>query len=103
MKFLAGFLAAAAMLLAAGAAAAQTATGDWIGTLVAGPAQSFHLGIHIRKSGAGLAGTLDDVTRAAAGLALSDVAQAGDTLSFKVAIAGAPVSYTAKWDAAAGG
>lgn len=103
MKFLAGFLAAAAMLLAAGAAAAQTATGDWMGTLVAGPAQSFRLGVHIRKTDAGLAGTLDDVTRAAAGLALSDVAQTGDALSFKVAIAGAPVSYAAKWDAGAGG
>ena len=103
MKFLAGFLAAAAILFAAGAAAAQTATGDWMGTLVAGPAQSFRLGVHIRKTDAGLAGMLDDVTRAASGLALSDVAQTGDALSFKVAIAGAPVSYTAKWDAAAGG
>jgi hypothetical protein len=91
-----------ACVIGAGTARAQTAVGDWKGTLVAGPAQSFHLGVHIKKTDAGFAGTVDDTSRAVGGLPLSDVALAGDALSFKVAIAGAPAAYTAKWDAAAG-
>lgn len=102
MMRLAALAAALGCLLSASTAWAQTAVGDWKGTLLAGPATSFHLGVHIKKTDAGLAGTLDDVTRAAAGLPLSDVALAGDTLSFKVAIASAPATYTAKWDAASG-
>ena len=98
----AALAAALACLIGVAAAQAQTAAGDWKGTLVAGPAQSFQLGVHIKKTEAGLAGTLDDTTRAASGLALSDVVLTGDTLSFKLAIAGAPAAYTAKWDAAAG-
>jgi hypothetical protein len=98
----AALAAALACLIGVGAAQAQTATGDWKGTLVAGPAQSFHLGVHIGKTDAGLTGTLDDTTRAASGLPLSNVALAGDALSFKVAIAGAPATYIAKWDAGAG-
>ena len=60
--------AALACLMGAGAARAQTAVGDWNGTLVAGPAQSFHLGIHVRKTDAGFAGTLDDTSRGVARL-----------------------------------
>jgi fermentation-respiration switch protein FrsA (DUF1100 family) len=70
----AALASALACLVGVGAARAQTAAGDWKGTLVAGPAQSFRLGVHIRKTDAGLAGTLDDASRAIGGLALSDVA-----------------------------
>jgi len=94
---------AAALLFLAGAGAAQaqqTAVGDWAGTLVSGPGQSFHLGIHIRQAGAELAGTLDDPSRAIAGVALADVAQSGDAFSFKVPIQAAPARFEGKWDAA---
>jgi len=72
MKFLAGFLAATAMLLAAGAAAAQTAAGDWTGLLTANPAVTFRLAVHIQKSGDGYSGTLDDQSRGAYAIALTD-------------------------------
>jgi hypothetical protein len=104
MKLLAAFVAVFVCLLAAPAALAQTAAGDWFGLMFAGPAQSFHLAVHLKKTdGGGYAGTLDDTSRAVYGLALTDVALAGDTLSFRVPIAGAPATYAAKWDAAAGG
>ncbi|HEX3408476.1 MAG TPA: hypothetical protein VHS81_14665, partial [Caulobacteraceae bacterium] len=101
MLRLAALAASFACLVGVGMTRAQTAAGDWMGTLVAGPAQSFHLGVHIKKTDAGLAGTLDDTSRGIGGFALSDVSLTGDTLSFKVPIAGAPGTYTAKWDAAA--
>lgn len=94
--------AALAFTAGAGAARAQTAVGDWNGALTAGPAQTFHLGIHIRKPARGLAGTLDDTSRGVSDLPLSDVSQSGDTLSFKLAIPEAPASYTGKWDGATG-
>jgi pimeloyl-ACP methyl ester carboxylesterase len=103
MKLLATFLAALACVFTASAASAQTAAGDWNGVMFVSPAQSFHLAIHIKKTdGGGYAGTLDDTSREVFGIALGDLTVTGDTLSFKVAIAGAPASYAAKWDAAAG-
>jgi hypothetical protein len=101
MRFLTGALAAAALLLAAHAAAAQTATGDWTGLLAPNPAITFRLAVHIQKSGDGYSGTLDDQSRAAYGLALSDVSLSGDTLSFKAPIA-VPATFTGKWDAGGG-
>jgi pimeloyl-ACP methyl ester carboxylesterase len=102
MKRFAALAAAFVCLVCGGAARAQTAVGDWVGTLVGGPATTFHLAVHIRKSGDKLTGTLDDVSRAIAGFALTDVSLAGDTLSFKVPVPSAAVSYAAKWDAASG-
>jgi uncharacterized protein len=98
MKFLAGFLAAATILLAAGAAAAQTASGDWSGLLTANPAVTFRLAVHLQKSGDGYSGTLDDQSRGAYGIALTDVSLSGDTLSFKIPITGAAASFSGKWD-----
>ena len=102
MLRLAALAATFACLVGIGAARAQTAVGDWTGTLVSGPGQSFHLGVHVKKTDAGFAGTLDDTDRAASGLALSDVSVSGDTLTFKVAIAAAPATYVGKWDATSG-
>lgn len=99
MRFLAGVLAAAAMLLAAGVATAQTAVGDWTGLLTANPAITFRLAVHVQKSGDSYSGVLDDQSRAIYGLALADVTLSGDTLSFKVPVAAAPASFSGKWDA----
>jgi hypothetical protein len=102
MKFLASALAAVAMLLTASAAAAQTGVGDWTGLLAPTPATTFRLAVHIQKSGGGLSGTLDDQSRGAYGLPLTDVTLSGDALSFKILIAAAPATFTGKWDAGAG-
>jgi hypothetical protein len=102
MKRFAALAAALACLLVANAARAQTAVGDWTGTIVTGPGQSFHLAIHIKRVGEGLTGTLDDASRALYGFAISDISLSGDMLSFKVPIEAAPATYSAKWDAASG-
>ena len=102
MRYLLGVLAAAAMLLAASLAAAQTAVGDWTGLLTANPAITFRLAVHIKKSGDAYSGTLDDQSRAEYGLPLTDIAYSGDGLTFKIQVPTGQATFTGKWDAGAG-
>jgi fermentation-respiration switch protein FrsA (DUF1100 family) len=89
-------------LFAAQAAAAQTAVGDWVGTIVFGPGRTLREVVHIKKTADGAyTGTFDSVDRGAYGLGLTDIVVTGDTLSFSATIEPKGV-YTGKWDAASG-
>jgi uncharacterized protein len=102
MKAFAALALALLCLAAAHAARAQPAAGDWTGTLIAKPGTSYLIAIHIKKTGAGFTGTMDDVNHAIDGVALGDIVLSGDALSFKALIPSAPGAYMAKWDAGAG-
>jgi dienelactone hydrolase len=98
-----GVLAGLLLVLSAAPATAQTAVGDWLGTVAPGP-QSFREAVHIRAAaGGGYTGVLDRIDRAEYGLPLADIALAGDTLSFSLpGPTATPSTYAAKWDAASG-
>jgi hypothetical protein len=90
-------------LATAQTSAAQTAAGDWVGTIVIGPGRTLREVVHIRKTADGAyTGTFDSVDRGSYGLGLTDIAVTGDTLSFSAAIEPKGV-YTGKWDAASHG
>ncbi|HEY1753364.1 MAG TPA: alpha/beta hydrolase [Caulobacteraceae bacterium] len=79
----------------------MTATGDFVGVLALGPAQTRTLAAHIRKTPGGYAGTFDDVDRQITGVALSGIVVQGDMLAFTLPVE-PPGTFTGKWDPAAG-
>jgi hypothetical protein len=98
---LAGLIAGLSMALAAHAAFAQQAAGDWLGTLTVNPTLVFHLAVHVAKTPqGGYAGTLDSLDRGAFDVPLADVASSDGALSFTVPSLKA--SYAGKRDPAAG-
>ncbi len=101
IRRLAGLVAGLTMALAAHAASAQPATGDWLGGLAVSPAMTVHIAIHIHKDAAGAeAGTFDSLDEAVYGVPLTDIADTGGSLSF--AIARLHATFAGKWDAAGG-
>jgi len=95
----AGLIAGLSMALAAHAATAQQAAGDWLGALAVSPALTLHVAIHIHKDAAGVdTGTFDSLDEAVYGLPLSEIANADGSLAFTVARLHA--TYAAKWAAA---
>lgn len=96
MKTWAKLLTAAVMTIA-GPAAAQSAAGDWAGTLVVSDSVRLPLVVHIRQDDAGvLSGTLDSPAQGAAGIPLAGIAVTEGKLTFEVpAISGA---YEGMWD-----
>jgi hypothetical protein len=89
--------ALAASSLAGAAAAAQTAAGDWSGTL-RGADGSRHIAVHIHQAAqGGYVGTLESPEQPGR-VPLTSISGRNDTLAFS-----APgFSYQGKWDAAAG-
>jgi dienelactone hydrolase len=95
LEILAGFMAVIGATSAV-AAPDERALGDWIGTV--GPAQ-LHLAIHIRRTGAGLDGTMDSLDQGVVGMPLAAVKADADALSFDVPAAAG--HYSGRWDPAA--
>ncbi|MES2904435.1 MAG: serine hydrolase domain-containing protein [Pseudomonadota bacterium] len=95
-------LAATIAVAAAAPATAQTAMGEWRGTLTPAPGTNLRIAIHIQKAeeGPGLVGTLDSLDQGAMGIALGDIAPAGDRLTFTVPSIGG--KYDGKWAATTG-
>lgn len=99
---LAAAAAAISLCLPAPPAAAQTAAGDWTGTITVNVAETLREAIHIRKTpDGGYAGALDSLDRAAYGLPLADVAVKDGVLSFTLPVK-PPGRFAGKWDAASG-
>ena len=71
--------------LTASALYAQDVTGDWQGTITAGPAE-LRIQLHITKSDSGLAATMDSVDQGASGIAVEAVKLANSTLTFAVGV-----------------
>jgi fermentation-respiration switch protein FrsA (DUF1100 family) len=89
-------------LFAAQSAVAQTAAGDWVGTITIGPGRTLREVVHIRKHpDGGYTGAFDSVDRGSYGRRLTDIVANGAALSFTTA--DEPIgAYAAKWDAASG-
>lgn len=62
---------------------AQDVTGDWQGTIKAGPAE-LRIQLHITKSDKGLAATMDSVDQGANGIPVDSVTLTGSDLKFTV-------------------
>src|ERR1700721_1024193 len=102
MRGLLGGVVALICLAAAQAAAAQTAVGDWVGTIVIGPGRTLREVVHIKKGADGAyTATFDSVDRGAYARGLTDIVANADTLSFTTADE-PKGAYAAKWDAASG-
>src|SRR5690242_1341613 len=67
----------------AGAAAAQEAPGDWLGSLRAGGAE-LRLAVHLRQTPKGLTGTLDSLDQGTKDIPIVDAKLEGGVLSFDV-------------------
>jgi hypothetical protein len=78
-------LAGALAALTGNALHAQDVTGDWQGTIKAGPAE-LRIQIHITKSDKGLAATMDSVDQGANGIPVDSVTLTDSTLKFGVGI-----------------
>ena len=102
LRQIAGLTAGLSMALAAHAASAQTAAGDWLGDLAVTPAVTLRVAIHIHKDAAGLqTGSFDSLDQGIYDLPLADVSAAGASLAFTVPKLHA--RFTGKWDAAGHG
>ena len=99
IRHLAGLFAGLSLALAAQAALAQQATGNWLGALVVSPAVTLHVAIHIHESAA--TGTFDSLDQAIYDVPLSYIAVTGGSLSFSIARLHA--TYAGTWDAAGHG
>ena len=76
---------AALMALTGGALSAQDVTGDWLGTLKAGPAE-IRVALHISKAaGGGLQGTMDVIDQGVNGIPMAPVTLTDSKLKFAVA------------------
>ena len=102
LRQIAGLTAGLSMALAAHAASAQTAAGDWLGGLAVTPAVTLRVAIHIHKDAAGLqTGSFDSLDQGIYDVPLADVSTTGGTLAFSVPKLHA--TFTGKWDAAGHG
>ena len=102
LRQIAGLIAGLSMALAAHAASAQTAAGDWLGGLAVTPAVTLRVAIHIHKDAAGLqTGSFDSLDQGIYDVPLADVSTTGGTLAFSVPKLHA--TFTGKWDAAGHG
>jgi D-alanyl-D-alanine-carboxypeptidase/D-alanyl-D-alanine-endopeptidase len=90
-------LALALMLLAASPAFAQSAPGNWSGSLQVTPAVRLNLVVHIRASESGaLQGTMDSPDQGAFGIALANIAGAEGRLGFDVPSVGG--RFEGRWE-----
>ena len=102
LRQIAGLIAGLSMALAAHAASAQTAAGDWLGGLAVTPAVTLRVAIHIHKDAAGLqTGSFDSLDQGIYDVPLADVSTTGGTLAFSVPKLHA--TFTGKWNAASHG